>query len=117
MHSMTWCMMAEARILYKHGQRRGLGTCLEQMESPRPVPPRLRGRFISSSLPCTYSLNRLRRPRCAMPTPAATARDNETRTFYDAYIRRACCQQQSLFVLAHWRARMAEPHREGHQQV
>ena len=48
-------------------------TCFEQMDRPRPVPPRLRGRFISSSLPCTYSLNRLRRPRCAMPTPAATA--------------------------------------------
>ena len=28
-------------------------TCLLQMERPRPVPPLLRGRFISSSVPCT----------------------------------------------------------------
>ena len=28
-------------------------TCLEQMLRPRPVPPRLRGRRISSSVPCS----------------------------------------------------------------
>ena len=47
-------------------------TCFEQIDRPRPVPPRLLGCFISSSLPCTYSLNRLRNPRWAIPTPVET---------------------------------------------
>ena len=31
---------------------RSTATCLLQMDSPSPVPPRLLGRFMSSSVPC-----------------------------------------------------------------
>mmetsp|Transcript_7746 Transcript_7746/g.23274 ORF Transcript_7746/g.23274 Transcript_7746/m.23274 type:complete len:660 (-) Transcript_7746:2057-4036(-) len=54
-------------------------TCLEQMLNPRPVPPLVRGFFISSSVPCTYSLNKALRPSGPMPMPVSCTSNSSQR--------------------------------------
>lgn len=64
-------LSASHQHMRSHNHMHNQLTCLEQMLSPRPVPPRLRGFFMSSSVPCTYSLNKACRPSCVMPMPAS----------------------------------------------
>jgi hypothetical protein len=96
----TWVSYPSSQLtLYQHPPLSPPLTCLLHMLSPSPVPPRVRGLHISSSVPCTYSRNSVARPSRVMPTPAPQQQQQqrrsgslEARNGSMATARPCCCQ-------------------------